>query len=340
MTASGATAVIDLRTFVDTVGSIVGRHALAAPGAYARWLWQDDAGGRDLGVNEYGCADAANILYTIGRFPPPPARPAWVACLRRRQDPATGLFREATHDPIHTTAHCAAALELFDARPAHPLAGLAGVRDRQRLEEFLAGLEWEWNPWGASHRGAGLYAALVLAGEAPAEWEDWYFDWLWREADPETGFWRRGCVAAGGDAMLFHHLAGSFHYLFNCEYARRPLRYPERVVDSCLRIEAEELFPPLGCTVGFAEVDWVYCLNRAVRQCGHRFDECRRALEGFAAGYAAYLTGLDPASDDGLNDLHQLFGAVCALAELQQALPGLLRTERPLRLVLDRRPFI
>jgi hypothetical protein len=28
------------------------------------------------------------------------------------------------------------------------------------------------------------------------------------------------------------------------------------------------------------------------------------------------------------------------VAELQQALPGLIRTERPLRLVLDRRPFI
>ncbi len=25
--------------------------------------------GKDLGPNEYGCADAANILYTIGGFP-------------------------------------------------------------------------------------------------------------------------------------------------------------------------------------------------------------------------------------------------------------------------------
>ena len=39
-------------------------------------------------------------------------------------------------------------------------------------------------------------------------------------------------------------------------------------------------------------------------------------------------------------DLHLLFGMVCCLAELQQALPGTFRTQRPLRLVLDRRPFI
>jgi hypothetical protein len=52
------------------------------------------------------------------------------------------------------------------------------------------------------------------------------------------------------------------------------------------------------------------------------------------------LTGLDPESDTGLDDLHDLFGSVCAIAELQQALPGEIVTARPWRLVLDRRPFI
>lgn len=36
-------------------------------GKYVRWLW-DDVSQRDLGVNEYGCADAANILYTLNEF--------------------------------------------------------------------------------------------------------------------------------------------------------------------------------------------------------------------------------------------------------------------------------
>ena len=50
---------------------------------------------------------------------------------------------------------------------------------------------------------------------------------------------------------------------------------------------------------------------------------------------------LDLDHDDArLNDLHMLFGALCCLAELQQALPGRLGTGRPLKLVPDRRPFI
>jgi hypothetical protein len=165
---------------------------------------------------------------------------------------------------------------------------------------------------------------------------------VWDETDPETGFLRRGCVgplAAGGTASLFPHLAGTFHYLFNQQYARRPMRYPEATVDACLDLFERGAFP-LGRSVGFAEIDWVYCLARSLRQCGHRHADARRALEAFAARYVDYLAGLDPRADDGFNDLHALFGAVCALAELQQALPGMIRSERPLRLVLDRRPFI
>ena len=45
-------------------------------------------------------------------------------------------------------------------------------------------------------------------------------------------------------------------------------------------------------------------------------------------------------TDDPINDLHMLFGTVCALAELQNALPGEIVSTRPMRLVLDRRPFI
>lgn len=332
--------MLDLSELISRAEAIVAAHAVGGAGAYARWLWQDESGSRLLGINEYGCADAANLLYTIGRFPGVGDRPAWVRVLQARQDAASGLFREATHDPLHTTAHCVAALELFDAAPVYPLRALAPLATGVGIRGLLDGLDWTWNPWGESHKGAGAYAALRLAGAPEPDWEDAYFGWLWEAADPATGFWRCGCIDAGGAPMLFHHLAGSFHYLFNHEYARRPLRYPAAMVDTCLRIDAEGLFPPLGCTVGFAEIDWVYCLHRALRQSGHRFVDARSALTRVARRYVDYLHSLDALTDDGLNDLHQLFGALCALAELQQALPGMLRTERPLRLVLDRRPFV
>jgi len=112
----------DLRPFIDAVEAIVDRHRLET-GSYRRWTL-DPA--RDQERNPYGCADAANLLYTIGRFPGDPAeRAAWIHHLRDMQSGEDGLWHEATHHPIHTTAHCAAALELFDA--AEELVTVAGV---------------------------------------------------------------------------------------------------------------------------------------------------------------------------------------------------------------------
>jgi hypothetical protein len=330
--------VIDLRDFVTAVIEIVGRHRLDGPGRYARLLEQD--GSAVAGSDAYGCADAVNLLYTADRWPAAAERQAMARELRVLQDPGSGLFRDPTHDPLHTTGHVLGALELLETRPSYCLAALDAQATPAALEAFLEGLDWVWNPWRESHKGAGLYAARLLAGEASAAWVARYFAWLWEEADPETGLWRRGRITEGGDALLFHHLAGSFHYLFNHEHARRPLRYPARVVDSCLRILREDLFPPLCRTVGYAELDWIYCLSRSSRQSGHRLTEAQRALAELGERYAAFVLSLDPERDAGLNDLHQLLGALSAFAELQSAVPGLVMTEQPLRLVLDRRPFI
>ncbi len=331
----------DLREFIAAVQGIVVGHELGQRGAYRRWTWRQPGQNRDLGLNPYGCADAANILYTIGCFPQDPReRQGWIATLRSLQDPESGLFREATHHAIHTTAHCIAALELFDASPAHPLRGLSQYREAGAMEDFLESLDWRQNPWNESHKGAGLYAALVLAREVALEWQDRYFAWLWENADPGTGFLRKACLGpVGNPPSLFPHLAGTFHYLFNQEYARRPLRYPEAMLDTCLALFRDGSFP-LAQSVGFAEIDWVFCLTRSLRQCGHRRGDCHAALTALASRYVPFLLSRKPKIDDGLNDLHALFGAVCCLAELQTALPGEIKTERPLKLVLDRRPFI
>ena len=90
----------------------------------------------------------------------------------------------------------------------------------------------------------------------------------------------------------------------------------------------------------FINIDIIYSITRSMRQTPHRFWECKAALEKYAEDYLAVLLAIDFEHDESFNDLHMLFGAVCALAELQTALPGKLLTTKPLRLVLDRRPFI
>ena len=136
--------------------------------------------------------------------------------LQRFQDPETGLFREDSHDPIHTTAHCLAALELFDAGPRHPLRALAPLAAPGALEDFLDGLDWRGDPWRESHRGAGVYAARWLAGECDANFEDRYHGTV--NAADALPYQR----AAGATALFVAPLA--LHYMLDNQIEQR-LRY-------------------------------------------------------------------------------------------------------------------
>ena len=333
---------VDITPVVDHIRETVQSHRLGA-GSYARWLWQDKKNSRNLGEDEYGCADAMNILYTISDFPRDAAeRAACVSHLQAMQG-ADGFFRskDGHHHPFHTTAHCSAALELFDVAPLRQPTELSELLQPNKLEAFLEQLDWNHDPWDESHKGAGLYVFMNMTGMATPEWNARYFKWLWDNADPETGFWRGPVDKIDSKAHMFHYLAGSFHYLFNHEYAHMPLRYPEKVIDTCLALYDNELGKRhFGRGAGFSEIDWIFCLTRASRQTAHRFDDIRDRLERFAETNLDWWLHLDWAADEGVNDMHCLFGAVCALAELQQTLKGKILSDKPLRLVLDRRPFI
>ena len=338
---------MDITSLIDKIEKIVERHYLG-DGKYARFAFQDEKCTRNMGVNEYGCADALNILYTICRFPTGKKREDCMNVLLNMQDKDSGLFIEQkgenfggyVHHPVHTTAHCMAALDLFDAAPLYKPTALNQYFTKEGLTSLLDSLDWEGNPWPQSHQGAGIFVIGELSDSVTEEWREHYFKTLYDFTDSEFGISRSG---SHGKSPLYNHLNGWFHYTFNTEYAHQPMRYPEKIIDTCIdmfRNRGKDTHPKMCHEVGFVEIDWIYVINRATRQTPHRFYEAKEAIRDFAREHIEYLESLDPDTDDGLNDLHMLFGTVCALAELQAALPGEIKTRRPLRLVLDRRPFI
>ena len=115
---------INIEPILDFIEDVVKRHYLG-DGKYANWLWQDSNNTRQLGYNAYGCADAANILYTLDRFEEAlNDSEKRIKALQGKQDKDTGIFIDATHHDFHTTAHCIAALELYNAKPLYPLTAM------------------------------------------------------------------------------------------------------------------------------------------------------------------------------------------------------------------------
>ena len=89
---------------IEQIKKCIDRHYLGTPGAYTRYTVGERVDGK---INEYGVADAANLLYTINDFRQAQAdREHWIKILQGMQDPETGMYHEATHHTIHTTAHC------------------------------------------------------------------------------------------------------------------------------------------------------------------------------------------------------------------------------------------
>ena len=171
------------------------------------------------------------------------------------------------------------------------------------MEAFLDALAWRDAPWTASHEGADLYAALHLAGEIGSEWEIGHIRLALARVRSRDGL-SGGAAPSPVDRMRCHcssHTSparsttcSTASTLASAPVSGRARRYLSA------HLGAARL-PARGAPVGFAEVDWVYCLHRAARAAG-RLEEARRALADFAAEYVAFLMGLDADRHPGLDD--------------------------------------
>ena len=328
----------DLRPFIKDVQKIVARHNLGEPGRYARFVTQNREGNRSLGCVPYGCANAANILYTINELPADPAeRQAFIHVLQGLQNPETGIFEDADNFPTHSTAFVSGALALFDAKPLHPVSAFSGYTTKEGLFQFLDGIDWAKQPWLGAHLGSGIYGSMILTGTVADQWEDDYFEWMDSNADPKTGLWKKDALEG---AEPFAYLASTFHYIFNYEYAKRALPYPKALLDTCIQAYRNGVCPDFSTTAGWSDIDYTYMLVTAQKRAGIRFEETQEIVREIADGLILQLLAMDPETSETLNDLHTLFAILCALAVLQDALPGYIRTSKPLQLVLDKRPFL
>ena len=121
------------------------------------------------------------------------------------------------------------------------------------------------------------------------------------------------------------------------------MKYPEARIDAILGLrQSDGYWHPVNHY--WLTLDAIYMMTRSLRLTTHRFNDVRQVVRQtmalmmrdiFSPGARekTLLTGPLPT--------HNLMGALSVVAEAQRFL-GMeeVMTERPLRLVLDRRPFI
>lgn len=330
--------MINIDNIIEKTLKNIENHKISE-GKYTRFVITPETGEKCTEINAYGVADAANLLYTLDAMPKTPqGRKAFADSLKSFQNPETGLFDEGSHHPYHGTAHCMAALELFDELPLYPIKGMDEFRNISDIPSWLEGLNWS-TCRGSGHIGAGVFSSLYLERTITKEWQDAFFGWLTDHADADCGMNLKGMMAKN-EAPVWLHMGDWFHFLFCFYAANRSFPYADKLVDSCLDMYYEDkMDATFGKGQRFLDIDWAFTLNRAAIQSGHRMDETKETLRKFAKDFIEYLE-TSPETECQWNDLHLCFGAICGLSELQRALPGEITSTRTLRQILERRPFI
>jgi len=328
--------VIDGREFVEWIATEYepSVHIGTGAGHYTRQPGEPS-------IDLYGVADMACVLFTIGELRPnDEQREEWAAAFRALQGP-DGLFVEQvpTHHPLHSTAFTMAAMELLGLRPIPPPTFATEWSEPSAVGPALDRLDWRSAVYSGSHEGAAMGAIATLQPTiGTAAWFDAYFTSLDARLDPTTGMHGVDKPAAGDTDQI----GGSFHYAFLYDWHHRLMAHPEARIDAILGLQRDDGVwaddNPLWLTL-----DAVYLLARAVERSGHRRPDVEAAVR--RAVLAVEERAVQPSRRDAAFGwylgAHSLTAAVSILAEGQRFLgQQAICTDRPLRLVLDRRPFI
>jgi len=331
---TGPAPVFDLREFVRWITAEL-EPSVRLPGGAGHYARAPGQTTPEL----YGVADMACILHTLGVLrPTDQERGEWAAAFQTFQQSDTGwlIEKSPTHTPLHNTAFALAAMQLMDLAPVHPVTMTGEFTDARA---FLATLNWRTAVYVDSHKGAGIGSihALVPALNRP-EWFADYFAFCDNQFDPRNGLMGRDKPSAGD----FDQVGGTFHYHFLYEHFNRPMPFPERRIDAVIGLQQPDgYWHPTNHL--WLTLDAIYLLTRTLRYCPHRFEDVRgvvRNVMGILMRYF-YLPEKRRTAFAGQLPVHSLTAAISIAAEAQRFLGAReVVTERPLKLVLDRRPFI
>lgn len=178
-----------------------------------------------------------------------------------------------------TTTFCQQALDALEAPPPPPRKW-QGWDTTEGLIQYFESIPWK-NPWLDSNRVMFALSQLCHDSDRHRKPEllhvvDAGLDWLDRHQSAETGLWK-----GSHEVSLTNAMAATFHFTFYYGFRRRPLQYPERIIDSCLMLqESHGLFSGIN-VVGQTCLDYdaVDLLAKAALVTDYRAEDVESAMQ-------------------------------------------------------------
>ena len=272
----------------------------------------------------------------------------WVSNIQSYQIETGGWFKEGIfnygfHFKEHSTAFAVSALELLGTKPKYQIKLREKLNSKKRVFHWLKKVpEWGLLFWPGSHRGGGIGAIFATLGKENYPREDffnWYFEWLDSKADPEVGFWRIGWNHKIKRRLTIQELGGSIHYYWIYEFLNHPIPFPEKVIDSTLKLQNK---------LGLWDNDVSYCIDldaifSLLRCCkltnGYRKEDIEFAIIKYLDYTIPSLNNKDFLFNR-YDNTHKLTGCLEAIAEIYKYMPELFDLPKPWIETLDITPWI
>jgi hypothetical protein len=299
----------------------------------------------------YGTADVACILYSLGRFDEAAGTAdAWLGVLSEFQNEASGFFvdRGGMLSTAHNTGFAIGAMNLFQPDlhngelPRWPLRFGQLVEQRADAERYVATLDWRNNCYEAGEDLVGHASSFFNVEDVvkPA-----WFDWLVNDIQDTLLDHANGMVGVGKPAEGdLDQIGGTFHFDFFWGALDLRLPFAQARAKSLLGLQQSNgLWDPNN--PWWLTFDAIYMLGRTLPDLA--VDEVQQVLAAIARSVSTVAERAANARQRTSDFVqpwigaHMLTGALSLFAYAQQVLgENRVKTSRPLKLVLDRRPYI
>ena len=140
-------------------------------------------------------------------------------------------------------------------------------KTKESIEEYLNSLDWNmsWNA-GAQFSALCVFTATQLDGQLKKENESFLYDYLLEVLDKHSGFYYHGQHIDENEKIN-----GAMKVITGLDWINKPIHYPEKIIDYCLKVEPEGE----GCDL----VDLVYVLYKSCSQSNYRKEEVKNFLK-------------------------------------------------------------
>jgi hypothetical protein len=136
------------------------------------------------------------------------------------------------HSLLHANGMVVGALAALGGRQQLPVRLYDEFNTADKVGAWLEQIDWV-NQWRASHLFWGGMHCFSFSKTCQPDWLNTVFDWLDRNLDEQTGWWRKGIPHADRHQPL----GGSVHILPVYQHHGRTFPYPEKVIDSVLGLQ-------------------------------------------------------------------------------------------------------